>query len=64
MIFEPEKEIKNNRYFSYKKGGVALSFTLSTDKKDEMQDFLACLLSAQADVRKSLIELRNHEHTI
>ncbi len=43
-----------NRQFSYSNGSVQLSFTLRTDIKEEMQDFLELLNKATEDVKNQL----------
>lgn len=52
-----EREAQNNRTFTYRKGGVQLSFTLRVDVKTELKDFIECLEAAQADVQKAVDDL-------
>lgn len=45
---------KVTKQFSYVKGKVSLNFTLRTDIKNELKDFLECLKVAQKEVEKEL----------
>ena len=49
-----KKDSKVNKDFSYSKGKVQLNFTLRTDIKNELKDFLECLKVAQKEVESEL----------
>ena len=49
-----KKDSKVNKDFSYSKGKVQLNFTLRTDIKNELKDFLECLKVAQKEVEIEL----------
>jgi small-conductance mechanosensitive channel len=54
----PFSKIKSNnvvnKTFSYSKGKVGLNFTLRTDIKSDLKDFLALLVEAQKEVELEL----------
>ena len=56
--YKGNKEIKTNsttnRNFSYQKGEVSLSFSLRTDIKNQLKDFLELLNVALLEVKKEI----------
>jgi len=52
------KKVKINnttsKNFSYSKGSVSLSFSLRTDKKQELKDFIELLKVAQEEIVKEI----------
>ena len=52
------KKVKTNntiqKNFSYSKGSVSLSFSLRTDIKQELKDFIELLKIAQEEVNKEI----------
>lgn len=48
------RDHRHSRTFSYQMGNVTLSFSLRTDIKTELKDFLSCLEEAQKDVTEEL----------
>jgi len=44
--------------FGYLKGRVSLKFTLQTDHKADLEDFLECMIQAEKDVKKVLEDLK------
>lgn len=55
MIFNKvKKENITNKTFSYSKGKVSLNFTLRTDIKTDLKDFLEILKVAQDEVADEL----------
>lgn len=48
------REFTQSRQFAYQKGGVSLSFSLRTDIKQEMKDFVECLEAAITDVKEEI----------
>ena len=42
------------REFSYSKGDVTLKFTLRTDIKGQLKDFLECLREAEKELEKEI----------
>ena len=55
MFFHKLKiDNKVNKTFSFQKGDVSLNFTLRTDIKTQLKDFLECLKVAQKEVQEEL----------
>lgn len=56
--FLKDKQLKREgntvRKFSYDKQGTNLNFSLRTDIKTELKDFLVCLEAAVEDVKEEL----------
>lgn len=52
-----QKTIRNKTTFSYQKGACALDFTLVTEVKTELKNFLDILKAAQEDIQKHISEL-------
>ncbi len=48
------KENAVSRTFTYRKNNVTLAFTLRTDVKTELSDFIDCMEVALVDVREEL----------
>ena len=48
---------KINRTFSYQKGACQLNFQLRIDIKQELKDFLECLVIAKKDVEEQIAKV-------
>ena len=54
---EMKKETQETKSFSYAKGEVSLSFSLRTDRKEEVKNFLDCLIEAKKAVEEEINEI-------
>ena len=53
-----KKDHMNSRTFRYNLGEVSLTFSLRTDIKQNMKDFLELLVAAQEEVKEELDKIK------
>ena len=70
-MFKNKKKLENtsttSKTFNYKNGEVVLNFTLRTDEKTQLKDFLVILKSAITEVEQEIekqLWLRNNKNFI